>query len=510
VARILLTTLNAKYIHAAFGLRYLMANLGALRPQAAILEFDVQQRPLDIVETILAQDPEIVGLGIYIWNVTEATAVVAVLKRIRPDLIVVLGGPEVSFECDQQEIVRLADYVVTGEADLKFAELCAQLLEGRRPNAKIIPAEVPDLAKVALPYELYTDADVAHRVIYIEASRGCPFTCEFCLSSLDIPLRSFPQAELLAAAQRLLDRGVRQFKFVDRTFNLNTAASRAILQFFLDRWRPGLFVHFEMIPDRLPEALREVIAQFPPGALQFEVGVQTFDEEVSKNISRRQDHDRLADNLQFLREKTGVHVHADLIVGLPGESLHSFAAGFDRLVAMRPQEIQVGILKRLRGTPITRHDQAWDMIYHSHPPYEILRNKLLDFPTMQRLRRFARFWDLTANSGNFIETTPLLWSNGLSPFAAFLDWSDWAYSRVGRQHSIALASLAELLFEFLTTRIGLERTTAAQSIWRDWQRSGRREKPEFLAPHIPVELAKPAQGRGLAPKRQARHLRAAG
>src|SRR5580704_4786779 len=161
-----------------------------------------------------------------------------------------------------------------------------------------------------------------------------------------------------------------------------------------------------MIPDRLPEALRNVIAQFPPGALQFEVGVQTFNETVSKNISRRQDYARLEQNFHFLRRQTGVHVHADLIVGLPGETLESFAAGFDRLVALAPQEIQVGILKRLRGTPIVRHDQQWQMAYTAHPPYEILQNKLLDFAIMQRLRRFAKYWDLVGNSGNFVATTP--------------------------------------------------------------------------------------------------------
>src|SRR5208282_4365213 len=186
----------------------------------------------------------------------------------------------------------------------------------------------------------------------------------------------------------------------------------AILEFFLERCRPGHFFHFEMIPDRLPEALREIIARFPPGALQFEVGVQTFNEQVSQFISRRQDNDKLADNFHFLRHETGVHIHADLIVGLPGETLESFAAGFDRLIVLGPQEIQVGILKRLRGTPIIRHDADWQMIYHPHPPYEILGNKLIDFATMQRLRRFARYWDLVGNSGNFVESTPLIWSGG--------------------------------------------------------------------------------------------------
>jgi len=503
---IVLATLNARYIHASFGLRYLLANLGPLKEETCLLEFDIQQRPADVVEAILAREPKIVGLGVYIWNASETTQVVAMLKRVRPELIIILGGPEVSYEVEEQEIVRLADYVVTGEADLKFAEVCRQILAGTPPAGKIVMAETPDLAQLALTYEFYTDEDVAHRVIYVEASRGCPFTCEFCLSSLDVPVRQFAQALLLAEMENLLERGVRQFKFVDRTFNLNISSSKAILQFFLERWRPGLFVHFEMIPDRLPEALREVIAKFPPGALQFEVGVQTFNEAVSKNISRRQDYARLEENFHFLRQQTGVHVHADLIAGLPGETLESFAAGFDRLVALGPQEIQVGILKRLRGTPIVRHDHPWQMVYSPHPPYEILRNSLLDFPALQRLRRFARHWDLVGNSGNFIETTPLLWSGRASPFAAFMKWSDWLHARAGRSHGIALARLAEWLFEYLTMELGQAAADVAQTLWRDWRRAGRREKPEFLAPYLADEKVRIPHAEPLAPKRQARHL----
>src|ERR1043166_963901 len=179
---ILLTTLNAKYIHAAFGLRYLMANLGPLKSRARLLEFDINQRPADIAEVLLAQDPRIVGLGIYIWNVALATEVVATLKRLRPDLVVILGGPEVSYETEQQEIVQWADHVITGEADLEFAEVCARLLERRTPirpesapgthsqradseigaPPKVIPAELPEFTQLALPYDLYDDQDVAH------------------------------------------------------------------------------------------------------------------------------------------------------------------------------------------------------------------------------------------------------------------------------------------------------------------------------------------------------------
>ncbi|MGN6552561.1 MAG: DUF4080 domain-containing protein [Verrucomicrobiota bacterium] len=503
---IVLTTLNAKYIHASFGLRYLMANLGSLRGDACIAEFDINQRPVDIAEVLLARNPKIIGFGVYIWNVTQTEIVVAAIKRVRPDIVIILGGPEVSHEVEAQPIVQLADYVITGEADLKFAEVCQQLLSGNRPASKIMAALLPEFSQLTLPYDLYTDDDVAHRIVYIEASRGCPFTCELCLSSLEVPVRQVPLPVLLGQMQQLIRRGVKQFKFVDRTFNLNVNTSKAILEFFLERHEPGHFYHFEMVPDRLPEPLREVIAKFPRGSLQFEVGIQTFNPEVGGLIKRRQNYERLEENFTFMRRETGVHIHADLIVGLPGETLESFAAGFDRLVALGPHEIQMGILKRLRGTPISRHDVDWEMIYSAHPPYEILQNKLLDFATMQRLRRFARYWDLIGNSGNFVESTPLIWK-GDSPFAQFLKLSDWLYAQTRRTDSIALMRLMELLFEFLTREQKIDPTEAAKAIWRDYQRGGRYDKPGFIKDLLTEEISeRPVRAGAALPKRQARHL----
>lgn len=498
VPAIVLATLNAKYIHAAFGLRYLLANLGELQEQATIAEFDINQRPLEIVERLLAQDPAIIGLGVYIWNVTQTTEVVALLKRLRPDVKIVLGGPEVSYETDTQEIVQLADHTITGEADLEFAVLCRRILAGEKP-LRIIPAGLPQPAQLTLPYELYTDHDLTHRVLYVEASRGCPFTCEFCLSSLDIPVRAFPLEAFLGALDRLMARGARQFKFVDRTFNLHLPTARAILQFFLDRWTEGLFVHFEMVPDRLPPELRELIAKFPPGGLQFEVGIQTFDEATSKNISRRQNLARLEDNFRYLRGSTGVHLHVDLIVGLPGEDLASFGRGFDRLVALQPQEIQVGILKRLRGTPIIRHDAEYRMLYGPQPPYEVLQTRDLDFPTLQRMRRFARYWDLVANSGRFSATVPLLWADA-SPFTRFLQFSDWLHSRLRRTHEIALAVLAEALHTFLTEEVGVAGDKVIAALSLDFARVGRKDLPAILR-----TATEAAPVRTLRAKRQERH-----
>ncbi|HXI68872.1 MAG TPA: DUF4080 domain-containing protein [Verrucomicrobiae bacterium] len=572
---IVLTTLNAKFSHAAFGLRYLFANLGELQPRAVIAEFDINLRPLDIAEALLAQldrrapsrldesaaqlagtvpgaPIQIIGFGIYIWNVAQTTEVISAIKRVRPEIKIILGGPEVSYETEGQRIVELADHVISGEADLKFAEVCRGLLERRAPSRpdsnsainsqpaetvlgaplpKLIAAELPEFSRIALPYDYYTEADIAHRIVYVEASRGCPFTCEFCLSSLDIPVRQVPLDKFLASMERLMDRGLKQFKFVDRTFNLNIAVSKALLEFFLARYQPGMFFHFEMIPDRLPAELRAVIARFPPGSLQFEVGIQTFNPEVGSLISRRQNYERMADNFHYLRKETSVHIHADLIVGLPGETLDSFAAGFDKLIALSPQEIQVGILKRLRGTPIVRHDAEWQMIYNAHPPYEILQNKLLDFATMQRLRRFARYWDLVGNSGNFVATAPLIWlvarasrpceseqeqkhTGGTpvpqpSPFQSFLRFSDWLYAKIGRTDSIALARLMELLFEFLTQEGKLDTKLVAETFWLDCQRTGRRDAPNFLKEFLPEEnwLVVRERDRSL-PKRQSRHLAA--
>jgi radical SAM superfamily enzyme YgiQ (UPF0313 family) len=484
---ILLSTLNARYTHASLGLRYLLANMGALQEYTAIQEFVIGAKTTEVVERLLAHKPRIVGFGIYIWNVEETARVVAMLKRVAPDVTVILGGPEVSHETAEQQIVKLADYVVTGWGDITFPKLCAQILDGPKPLMKVHAGEQPPMGDIRLPYHLYNEDDIAHRTIYVEASRGCPFKCEFCLSSLDKTAWPFPLDAFLAEMESLYLRGARLFKFVDRTFNLNVKTSQRIMQFFLDKLQANpndpVYAHFELVPDHLPDALKESIAQFPPGALQFEIGIQSFNPEVQALVSRRQDNQKAADNIRWLHEHSHAHLHVDLIAGLPGEDVESFARGFDHLVSLGPHEIQFGILKRLRGTPIIRHTEPFGMVYDPYPPYTVLATNKIDFPTMQRLVRFARYWDLVANSGRFANTVRQML--GTAPFDNFMAFSDWIYTKTDATHRISLDRLANLVREWLVER-GMPAEEAAELLASDYagrvDSHGTTSKPKAAAP----------------------------
>ncbi|MTV41438.1 B12-binding domain-containing radical SAM protein [Duganella radicis] len=491
---ILLTTLNARYTHASLGLRYLLANMGELQAQTHLQEFVIGAKATEIVERILSYSPKIVGFGIYIWNVEETTKVVAMLKRVAPQVTVVLGGPEVSHETNEQEIVRLADYVITGWGDVTFPKLCGEILHGPKPLMKVHAGVQPPMAEIKLPYSLYTDDDIKNRTLYVEASRGCPFKCEFCLSALDKTAWPFALDSFLAEMESLYQRGARLFKFVDRTFNLNIKTSLKIMQFFLDKLEANpddpVYAHFELVPDHLPDALKEGIARFPAGALQFEIGIQSFNPEVQTLVSRKQDNQKAADNIRWLTKQSHAHMHVDLIAGLPGETVESFAEGFNKLWALEPHEIQFGILKRLRGTPIIRHTQEYGMVYDPYAPYTILANKDIDFSTMQRLVRFARYWDLVANSGRFAHTLPVLL--GDAPFQRFMAFSDWLYANTDATHRIALERLVGMVARYLQTQ-GMDKTDAEALLASDYS-GGAKPKPAAEAPP--------------APKRQARRLAA--
>lgn len=443
---IILTTFNARYTHTSIALRYLFANLKELQQKAHIIEFVINSSVADAVEAILEHQPKIVGLGAYIWNALEIQECMRILKKVSPKTLIVLGGPEASHLPHRVDFSG-ADYIIQGEGDVAFYELCSKLLKEELPKEKFIKAPMVDINTIELPYAYYTDHDIKNRYCYVEASRGCPFTCEFCLSSIDKKVRDIDIERFLAELEKLWQRGVRNFKFIDRTFNLSIENATQLLDFFLEK-KEEYFVHFEVIPDHFPKVLREKISQFPPAALQLEVGIQTLDPEISKNIHRRLNMPKIEDNLAFLQNETRAHLHVDLIVGLPGEGLEGFGANLDKLYALTKCEIQIGILKKLSGTTLSRHDTHYGMVYSDKPPYDILQNNLITFKEMQKMKRFARFWDMVYNSGNFKRTASLLWEEG-KVYRGFYAFSEWLYHQTESTWQISLDRLAQLIFSYL-------------------------------------------------------------
>lgn len=506
---IIFAAFNARYAHTSFGTRYLLANMGKLQSRSKLFEFDLQVQPRIAVEKILEHAPQIIIIGCYIWNIDLVTKIAALLKTLRPDIHILLGGPEISYETEQQEIFQYADHVICGEGEIELPKLCAYLLNKDRTASsaprRIIHADPVDVSRIALPYDLYSEEDINHRAIYVEASRGCPFRCEYCMSSLDPKVRHFPEDKLFAAFQHLLDRGALNFKFVDRTFNIDIAFALRVLTFFKQRYQPGMMLHFEVIPDHIPQELIDAIKECPHGMLQFEIGIQTFNEAVAHRIQRPLNIPKIETNMRRLREETHVHIHSDLIAGLPGEDLKSFEAGFNQLLALNPQEIQMGILKRLRGAPIDRHSQEWNMIYSQHAPYEILQTSVVSFNEMQHIQRFARYWNLTVNNGQFISTAPLIWKNASSPFAAFMDWSDWLYKKTNTTGNLHMVRLAKLLLEFLTNVKQVDNVETATALWTDYQRGNRPDVPGFLKQYGFEKAETPKVDSSMSMHRQARH-----
>jgi len=363
---------------------------------------------------------------------------------------------------------------------------------------------------ITLPYHLYSDEDIQNRVIYVEASRGCPYRCEFCLSALDKRVRDVPLEPFFDALDTLWRRGARDFKFIDRTFNLSIDFSLKILGFFLAKGRGGMSLHFEMVPERLPAELLAALAEFEPGVVQLEVGVQTFDKDVAKHISRPMKIEKVCTNLQALHEDTDVHMHVDLIVGLPGEDLASFASGFDRLHALGPHEIQVGILKRLKGTPIRRHTETFEMLYSPLAPFEVMQTSKMSFEELNEMKRFSRYWDLVVNSGQLPNSCRLIWRDQPSVFSAFRSFSAWVYATTGRSSHISLVNLSLILCDYLVDQCGLREEEVGPLIVADLGRTQGRRVPKRLQIYETERPKRARSGPSHPPRqgqaRQARHL----
>ncbi|MBT7611040.1 MAG: DUF4080 domain-containing protein [Bacteriovoracaceae bacterium] len=476
---IVITTANARYSHSSLGLRYLYANLGELQQKTLILEHTIKDNAHEIMQKCLSKNPKIIGIGIYIWNVELLTKVIKLLKSEAPHIVIIIGGPEVSYGLSN-DLDKHVDYIIQLEGELAFKKLTEKLLAGKFPSNKVIKGEVLNTEDIQLPYEFYNDSDVKNRKIYVEASRGCAFKCHFCLSSLDDGIRNFNIDDFLFEMKKLYQRGVRQFKFVDRTFNLDIKFSTKILRFFLDLDpNQNFFLHFEVIPDRLPVDLKSHIELFRPGVLQFEVGIQSLNKEVSDRIGRKQNKEKALHNLKYLRQKTNAHLHVDLIIGLPGADLGIFKSDLNELISIGLQEVQVGILKNLKGTPLSQHIESFEMKFNPLPPYEILSNKDLSFEVILQLQSFQKFWDKYFNSSNFKGSMKFLF-NLSNPFDEFFEFSLYSFNKFQRNYGLSLDQLVENLHDYFLLKKNISYEVSRELILKDILQKKDRKIPKYL------------------------------
>ena len=498
---IVLCTFNARYTHTSIGLRYIYANLKELQAKCIIKEFVINSQVADAVETVLNENPRIVGIGAYIWNANEVSEFIETIKKVAPYVSVIIGGPEASYFPHRVDFNK-ADYYVQGEGDIAFYELCRAVFDDKAPKNKIIKAEIVDLSKIELPYKYYSDNDVAHRQCYVEASRGCPYSCEFCLSALDKKVRKIETDRFLKEMETLWDRGVRSFKFIDRTFNQGITTANKLMDFFLSK-EPPYFIHFEVIPDNFPESIKKRIKEFPPASLQLEVGIQTLDPDISNNIYRKLNIEKIRKNLEFLENETKAHLHVDLIIGLPGESLEQFGKNLDLLYSMTKCEIQLGILKKLSGTTLNRHDETHGMVYSDKPPYDIIQNNLIPFAMMQKIKRFTRFWDMVYNSGNFKKSVTYLWSDG-KVYDGFFAFSEWIYAQTESTWQISLDRLAHLVYRYVSEVLHVEKEVFKQIMTDDVMVVRGRKLPKFLRVEVENKKTRKEEGKTFN-KRQLKH-----
>ncbi|GAF25965.1 Fe-S oxidoreductase [Moorella thermoacetica Y72] len=442
--RILLTTLNAKYIHVNLALRYLRACCRDLPHTFILDEFTINDHPEHIAAAIYRHRPDLVAFSCYIWNIEPTLAVAAILKKVRPELTILCGGPEVSFDtaaflAQNPQI----DLVITGEGEIPFRALLEQLAGQQRPPAgdreepltasmyrpaggRPAPGPVPDpaaipglawrrgaetnvnppapplrdLDTIPFPYQEDLDAtgnELSQRTVYYETSRGCPFACGFCLSSTTEGLRYFSLERVRDDLERLLKAGVREIKFVDRTFNAHKKRALAIWEFLLSR-RPRARFYFEIAGDRLDEEMLAHLKRVPPDLFQFEIGVQTIDAGVNARCNRRQDWARLAANTRRLREMGSIRLHLDLIAGLPGETYAGVGESFDAVAALKPHEIQLGFLKLLKGTSLRARADEFGYLFLDRPPYQVLASSAITYEEMLRLHAIEGLLKYYGNS----------------------------------------------------------------------------------------------------------------
>ncbi|WP_252503770.1 B12-binding domain-containing radical SAM protein [Sporosarcina sp. Marseille-Q4943] len=465
---IVLTTLNAKYIHTNLAIRYLKSY--AMPEYEPILaEYTIKDPTLNIVSDIYQKKPNIVGFSLYIWNIEESIKVIRILKKTNPEMVIVAGGPEVTYDFDKWlEKVPEIDFIVLGEGERTFKQLLdyhsgkiglhevqgiAYMEDGKMKSTA--PGPKLDLRELPSPFRFPEDVPhLSNRVTYIETSRGCPFSCQFCLSSIEVGVRYFNRDAVKDDIRYLMKNGAKTIKFVDRTFNISRSYAMEMFQFLIDEHLPGTVFQFEITGDIMrPEVIDFLNENAPAGIFRFEIGVQSTNDLTNELVQRRQNFEKLSRTVTMVKEGGKIAQHLDLIAGLPEEDYDSFRDTFNDVFAMRPEELQLGFLKLLRGTGLRIQAEQFGYTYIDEAPYEILSNNVLTFDDILRIKQTEDVLEKYWNDNRMPRTVEYLVSEVFeTPFDFFQQfgtfWETKGWSRIGHQLQDLYTRLEEFLLEY--------------------------------------------------------------
>ncbi len=473
--KILLTAINAKYIHSNLAIYSLRACAGEYKSQIELAEFTINNQKDYILEEIYKRKPDILCFSVYIWNLDYVESVAREFKKICPDTPVWVGGPEVSYEVEDfltshPEI----DGVMIGEGEETFREVCGYYAGNRglddiqgiayRDNNGIRVTEsraIMDMSRIPFCYD--TMEDFSNRIIYYESSRGCPFSCSYCLSSVDKSLR-FRDTELVKKELLFfINQKVPQIKFVDRTFNCNHAHAMEIWRFIKEHDNGVTNFHFEISADLINEEELKLISDMRPGLIQLEIGVQSTNEVTIKEIHRTMKLERLKEVVRAIQSGANVHEHLDLIAGLPYEDYDSFARSFDEIYELKPNQLQLGFLKVLKGSFMYDHAKEYGIIYHDRPPYEVLSTKWISFDDVLRIKKVEEMLEVYYNSGQFEITMKLMDVLYDSAFDFFQRLGDFYEEKGYLAMSHSRIRRCEILLEFMQAELQAKEGERKQS-----------------------------------------------
>lgn len=492
--RVLLIAVNAKYIHsnpAVYSLRaYAQAALGD-QPEVGIeiAEYTINQNTENILADIYRHRPDIAAFSCYIWNWNTIQELLPELPKLLPDTKLWLGGPEVSFHAEK----ILAQYtqltgIMVGEGEETFTQLVRfyhapkgqlQDIPGLvLPQGRTQPRELTDMSK--LPF-LYEDlGKFQNRIIYYESQRGCPFRCAYCLSAIDKSVRLRDIETVKKELRYFLDHKVSQVKFIDRTFNCNAAHALAIWRYLLENDNGVTNFHFEIAADLMTEEELEVLKQMRPGLIQLEIGVQSTNEQTLHAINRYMSLEHLRQVVDKIHSFHNIHQHLDLIAGLPYEDYDSFVTSFNDVYAMRPQQLQLGFLKVLKGSPIEEKAEEYGIVYNSRPPYEVLYSRWIPYDDVLRLKGIEEMVELYYNSCQFTHTLPVLEKEFSSPFALYEALSQYYEEKGYYINTPARAYRYQVLLEFAQQKAPARSELYAQLLTFDmYLRENLKSRPAF-------------------------------